>query len=206
MFIQEDSYSSQNVFSEIFNDLEKFFIVFNEFVETYFFYLKFILVFIFLSLGISTLMKLRGIYFMNRVKKIDVDEDPIIKERLSVGILYISLGLGILFNYLIYFLIWILDPLPERFVFRFINFHGRIDPEFMNRIENIEASKYPIEKSIYYCVAFLSFIALMHLVISIWLLLHNRTLEKIRKTYMWLVSSLLECVFFGFTTCLPLFL
>jgi len=206
MFIKEDSDVSENIIYEIVSDLEKWCIVFNEFMETFFIYFKFLLVFILFSLGILTLLKLRGVYFDIRFKNKDLNEDPLRKERLSIGITYIFLGFGILFNYLIYFLIWALDPLPDRFIFKFINFHGGIDPERMNRIENIQDSKYPHEKTIYYFNAWGSFLGFIHLIIAIWLLLHNRLNKKPREVIKWLYLSLIECIFFGFTTSLPLFL
>lgn len=67
------------------------------------------------------------------------------KPRIIVGSVYIVIAFGILFNYLTYFLMWLLDPLPDRLIFNFINFAGIIDPLAMNRIMDISASIYPHE-------------------------------------------------------------
>ena len=206
MLLQEDYEGPENIFSEIFNDLEKFCIVLNEFIETFFIFLKYIFVFILFSLGLMTLFKLRKIYFEIRVKNPDSDKDPLKNERLTIGLMYIFLGLGILFNYLTYFLIWALDPLPDRFIFKFLNFHGGIDPENMNRVDDIASTKYPHEKTIYYCFALCSFSAFLHLLINIWLLINNRGVQKPERAIRNVMAGVCGCIMFGFTTFLPLFL
>ncbi len=83
------------------------------------------------------------------------------------------MGLGIIFNFAIYFLIFCLDWLPDRFILGFINFSGRIDPNYINRIEDIEKAKYPHEKTIYYCISIASFGAILDVVLSIAYIINN---------------------------------
>jgi len=206
MILQKESKNATNGFNEIVSGLENWCEVFNDFVLTFFMYMKYFFVFILISLGILTLLKLRKVYFEIRVKKPSLEEDPLKKERLILGVTYIFLGIGILFNYLTYFLIWALDPIPDRFIFRFINFNGNINPEYMNRIKDIEASKYPHEKTIYYCFAFGSFVSFLELFMCFWMFLNNRAVDKPRRTLRWMIQSLIGCIFFGFTTFLPFFL
>ena len=117
----------------------------------------------------------------------------------------ISLGFGILFNYLTLFLIWVLDPLPDRFIFDFINFSGHIDPKYMNRISDLEKVKYPHEKTIYYCVAYASFGASVNLILGVRFIII--TTNKSHKTsFALLMSGLSMGVLCGFTTFMPLFL
>ena len=102
------------------------------------------------TIGILTLLKLRGMYRGQRIKGVEPDEkniDQLKTPRLLVGALYIFCGFGILFNFLTYFLLIILDPLPDRFIFAFINFSGSIDPVLMNRIEDVELAIYPHEQT-----------------------------------------------------------
>ena len=58
--------------------------------------------------GILTLLKLRGFYFKSRLIPSENKKDEkslLTKLRLITGCAYIILACGILFNYLIYFLI-----------------------------------------------------------------------------------------------------
>ncbi|GAH80168.1 unnamed protein product [marine sediment metagenome] len=87
-----------------------------------------------------------------------------------LGAVYIVLAFGILFNWFTIFLLWALEPLLDRLIFNFINFHGIIDPYTMNRIMDISASIYPHEQTIYYGVAFGSFVAIADIIIAIWYL------------------------------------
>ena len=199
--------SQKNIGAVFFGGLENWCEVFNDFAVIFFIYLKFIFVIILITIGILTLLKLKGIYLRVRTEDLKGDEDRLKGLRLFMGWTYIFIGLGILFNYLTYFLIWALDPLPDRFIFRFINFSGGINSEQMNRIENIEASKYSYEKSIYYSIAICSFIFTLDLLLSIWYLINNnRVISKPRTVIKNLVTSTMGVIFFGVTTFLPFLL
>jgi len=206
MYLQIISNVPDDVVGDVFSGLENWCIAFNEFCLIFFQYLKYIFVFILFSLGILTLLKLRRIYFDKKINKKDDEPDNLKKERYLLGIIYIFLALGILFNFLIYFLMICLDPLPDRLVFNFINFNGDIDPYYMNRIQDINAAKYPHEKTIYYCIAYGSCIAFLQLTMCFWYFLNNRSVDKPKATLIWLISSVSECILFGFTTFLPFFL
>ena len=110
------------------------------------------------------------------------------KPRLSMGCVYIVLGFGILFNYITYFLIWILDPLPDKLIYNFIEFSG-IDPFYMNRIIDINASQYPHEKTIYYCFSLGSILSLLDILLSLWYLINNnRIINNPRRTFEFLIT------------------
>ncbi|TFG24920.1 MAG: hypothetical protein EU529_02830 [Promethearchaeota archaeon] len=199
--------SHKNIGVEVLSGLENWCKEFNDFALTFFIFLKYIFVLILITIGILTLLKLKGIYLQVRTKDLEKKEDRLKYLRLFMGWTYIFLGLGILFNYLIYFLIWVLEPLPDRFIFRFLNFHGKINPEHINRIKDINASKYPHEKSIYYCIAIASFISTLDLILSVWYLINNnRVISKPRAVIMNLVGSVMGVIMFGITTFLPFFL
>jgi len=196
----------EDICNGIFKGLENWCIVFNDFCLIFFQYMKYIFAFILIILGILTLLSLRRIYFNAKILGDKMDLEFIRKSKLSLGTTYIILGTGILFNYLTYFLIICLDPLPDRFIFNFLNFNGDINPYYMNRIINISTSEYHFEKTIYYCFSLVSFYAIVHLFISIWYLLNNRSIDKPRKTIIWLFDSILLGILFGFSTCLPFLL
>ena len=197
-----------NPFEDLLIGLEAWCIAFNEFAKIFFGYMKYIIVFILLAIGISTLLKLRGHYIQERMTNADVDIKEINhfrKLRLILGVVYIVLAFGILLNYITYALIWILDPLPDRLIFNFINFSGIIDPFMMNRIMDINTSIYPHEQTIYYCVAMGSFVAITDIIIAVWYLV-NRVPFNPKMGFSLLIGGVTTGVLLGFTTCLPLFL
>jgi len=125
------------------------------------------------------------------------------KPRLILGSAYIILACGIIFNYFIYFLIWALEPLPDRLIFKLIPLTG-IDPYITNRITDIHSAIYPHEKTFYYIVAIVSFFFTLHLILSIWYLIYKS--KHPRQTMKHLVISVSGVIIFGFTTFMPLML
>lgn len=85
MFILIKSNTSTKIEEEIIGGLENWCIVFNKFAQVLFVSLKFIFVFIMLSIGILTLLKLRGIHLQIRTKNVEAHEDRLKKPRLILG-------------------------------------------------------------------------------------------------------------------------
>ncbi len=203
-----------NPFSDLFNGLEAWCVAFNEFAVIFFTFMKYILFFIMFAIGILTFIKLRGTYFKERMKLSDKglkeikeikDFNKLRRPRLILGSIYIALAFGILFNWLTMALIFVLEPLPDRLIFNFINFSGIIDPFTMNRIMDISASIYPHEQTIYYVVAFGSFIAITDLVIAVWYMV-NKIPFNPKKALSLLIGGIIAGILLGFTTCLSFFL
>ena len=107
------SIDPNEIFREIFFGLENWCKNFNQFSEIFFRVLKYIFVSLLFIVGILILVKLRGIYFNNRVKetenKSNEKNEFLNRIRLTVGIIYIFIAFGVLGNFLVYFLILILD-------------------------------------------------------------------------------------------------
>jgi hypothetical protein len=205
-FFNKRILSFDNVVNDIILGFENWCVAFNSFFLIFIQYLKFIFVFILLAIGILTLLRLRGIYLQPRVKKVEKEEDTLTKSRLILGTLYISFAFGILFNYGTYFLMWILDPLPDRYFFNFIEFTG-IDPLHLNGIKDISMAQLPHEKTIYYCFSFISLISFLDIVLSLWYLINNnRIINNPRRTVEFLFTGVTGCILFGFTPFLPFFL
>jgi len=102
-------------------------------------------------------------------------------------------------------MIFVLEPLPDRLIFNFINFHGIINPYTMNRIMDISASIYPHEQTIYYGVAFGSFVTIADIIIAIWYLV-NRVPFDPKMAFSLLIGGITGGILLGFTTSLPFFL
>ena len=188
-----------------FDDL---FIEINSFIELVFGYLKYVFFGILLIIGILTLLSLRGKYFLERIrytKEKELADNPMTKPRLILGTLYILFAFGILLDWFTFFLLVVLDPLPDRLIFNFLSFSGILDPFALNSISDISKTVYPYEKTIYYGVAIVSFIAILTITISIWQIV-NKERPVSKKSIISLISGIVTGMLTGFTTCLPLFL
>ena len=198
-------FSGINQFLPNFDDL---FIEMNLFIELLFGYLKYVFFGILLIIGILTLFSLRGKYFLERIrysKEQKLSDNPMTKPRLVLGSLYIVFAFGILLDWFTYFLLVVFDPLPDRLIFNFISLSGIIDPFALNNISDISKAVYPYEKTIYYAVAIVSFMALLTIVISLWRIINKEgTITK--KSIVSLITGVVIGLLAGFTTCLPLFL
>ena len=204
--INKKTQSPEDILSKIINSLENWCVAVNNFFLILNRYLKYIFVFILLFIGILTLARLRGVYRDSRLRGVKKEEDSFMKPRLIMGFSYIVLGFGIMFNYITYFLIWVLDPLPDRLIYSFIEFSG-IDPLYMNRIKDVSASLYPHEQTIYYIFSLGSIISLLDILLSLWYLINNnRIINNPRRTIFCLISGVGGCILFGFTPGLAFFI
>ena len=181
-----------------------FLFTFNNFLILFLQYMKYIFAFILLTLGIVTLLSLRKLYFDKKLVNTNVNEDFLRKCRLVIGSSYIIMGSGILFNYLIYFLILLLEPLPDQILQNFI-----ID-SINSYLKDVNYQEYVLnmfDKCLSNAFAVGSFIALLNLFICFWYLFHNSILKNPRKLIIgWLVPAVASGILFGFSTCLPLLL
>lgn len=204
--INKNFLSAEDILKDIIGGLENWCIAFNNFFLIFCKYLKYIFVFIILFIGILTLLRLRGVYRQSRLTSSENKEDLFMKPRLILGCSYIVLAFGILFNYLTYFFIWLLDPLPDRLIYNFISFNG-IDPFYLNRIMDISLSLYPHEKTIYFSFSFFSLISVLDILLSLWYLINNnRLITNPSKALGILISGVIGAIVFGFNTFLPFFL
>ena len=197
-----------SIIDQFLPNLDGLFIEINSFIELFFGYMKYIFFGILLIIGILTLLSLRGKYFFERIrysKEQKLADNPMTKPRMVLGILYIVFAFGILLDWFTYFLLAVLDPLPDRFIFNFISLSGIIDPFATNNISDISKAVHPYEKTIYYGVAIVSFMAILTITISLWQII-NKEGTKTKKSITSLITGIVTGLIAGFTTCLPLFL
>ncbi|TXT66934.1 MAG: conserved membrane protein of unknown function [Promethearchaeota archaeon] len=213
LLIAENNTLYTPIVSDIFNGVEELCLDLNEFFLVFFSYMKYIFALVLLLIGTLTLLRFRGIYLMKRIRdKSAFNENKSIKEKLKqthvfLGIMYLFMGCGILFNYLTHILIWVLEPLPDGFLFQFLGIGNVIDPNSIYRISNYDAAISPHEKTIYFCFALVSLIALLQIILSIWFLTNETSLiHSHTKTFLVLFAGIIEGMLFGFTTSLRFFL
>lgn len=197
-----------SIINQFLPNLDDLFIEINSFIELVFGYMKYIFFGILLIIGILTLLSLRGKYILERIrysKEQKLADNPMTKPRMILGSLYIVFAFGILLDWFTYFLLAVLDPLPDRLIFNFISLSGIIDPFASNNVSDIGKTVYPYEKTIYYGVVIFSFLSLLTITISLWQIINKEgTLTK--KSIISLITGVVTGLLAGFTTCLPLFL
>ncbi len=197
-----------SIIDQFLPNFDELFIEINSFIELVFGYMKYVFFGILLIIGILTLLSLRGKYFFERIrysKEQKLADNPMTKPRLILGAFYIIFAFGILLDWFTYFLLAVLDPLPDRFIFNFISLSGIIDPFALNNISDISKAVYPYEITIYYGVAIVSFMALLTITISLWQII-NKEGAITKKSITSLITGVVTGLLAGFTTCFPLFL
>ncbi|MFX0033575.1 MAG: hypothetical protein ACFE9P_12995 [Candidatus Hermodarchaeota archaeon] len=172
-----------------------------------FIFLKYILSFILIILGVIVLFRFKknySKYGMNAYQN-NLDEKLVARfSHVILGTFYIIFGVGILSTILTYFLIWVLDPIPDRFIFIYINSIGVFSPWNLNGIIEI-GSLTSIERLIFYAISLGSFFSLLEILVSIWLIVsYNRF--YIKTAIINLIVGFFIGILTGFTTCLPLLL
>jgi hypothetical protein len=135
----------------------------------------------------------------------NLDEKMVARfSHVILGTFYIIFGIGILSTILTYFLIWVLDPIPDRYIFIYINSLGIFSQWNVNGIIEI-SSLTSIERLIFYTIALGSFLSLLEILVSIWLIVsYNRF--YIKTAIINLSVGFFIGILTGFTTCLPLLL
>ena len=165
-----------SIIDQFLPNFDELFIEINSFIELVFGYMKYVFFGLLLIIGILTLLSLRGKYFLERIrysKEEKLANNPMTKPRLILGAFYIVFAFGILLDWFTYFLLAVLDPLPDRFNFNFISLSGIIDPFALNKVSDISKAVYPYEITIYYGVAIVSFMALLTITISLWQIINK---------------------------------
>ena len=157
-----------------------------------FIFLKFTLVIILFSIGILVLFRLRGVYLQQRIKgELSNNNNALRKVRLFLGFTYILTGIGILFNYLTYFLIWV-----------FRNFNG-ILLTILNSLNNVISEEYHTNITLFIelfhpIIAILSFAAILQYIMALFYLINNnRVISNPKKAITLMIISSIEILFFG---------
>jgi len=197
-----------SIIDQFLPNFDELFIEINSFIELVFGYMKYVFFGLLLIIGILTLLSLRGKYFFERIrysKEEKLANNPMTKPRLILGAFYIVFAFGILLDWFTYFLLAVLDPLPDRFIFNFISLSGIIDPFALNNVSDISKAVYSYEITIYYVVAIVSFMALLTITISLWQII-NKEGANTKKSITSLITGVVTGLLAGFTTCFPLFL
>ncbi|MFW9782180.1 MAG: hypothetical protein ACFFFB_07855 [Candidatus Heimdallarchaeota archaeon] len=172
-----------------------------------FVFFKYILSFILIILGVLVLFRFKknyAKYGLNTYQN-SMDEKVVVRfSHVILGTFYIIFGIGILSTLLTYFLIWVLDPIPDRYIFIYINSLGLFNPWSTNSVVEI-SSLTSVEHLIFYAIALGSFLSLLEILVSIWLIVSYNKFY-IKAAIINLIVGFFLGILTGFTTCLPLLL
>ena len=172
------------------------YIFFINFFPVLFLILKFVIVFILLALGILYLLSLKGIFLKRKLLNLKDDDNDFNNLRIVLGVGFIILSFGFLFNYLIYFFIWLFQSF-DGFLIIGIN----VIESFISEISGLDLVIFNtiIEKLIALC----SFVAIFQMILASFYFINNRiVLVDSKKATTLIISSVIQVLLFGFE-CLP---
>ena len=195
-------------FSDIFGQNPLMFEWLNGILEIFFSALKYVLFALLIIMSVLTLLKFRknyNFFKVNAANKNSPEGFVLKKKQLIGGIVYMVLAFGILFDYITYFMLIILDPIPDRFALQLLNNFGVFNPWALDGVINMSNFVSPIETTVYYIFTVASLICFVEVLVSIWLIL-SENIFHIKKVFLHLFAWIFMGFLFGFTTFLPLLL
>ncbi len=181
---------------------------FNGIVSIFFSALKYVLFVLLIIMSVLTFLKFKKNYaiFKSNVATKNLPDGFVLKKKQLIGgIVYTLLAFGILFNFITYFLLFILEPIPDRFALELLNSAGVFNPWALDGVINISNFGSAIEMTVYYGFTVASLICFVEVLVSIWLIISENIIH-IKKVFLHLFAWLFMGFLFGFTTFLPLLL
>ena len=104
--------------SDILGNISGIFEWFNGIVSIFFSALKYVLFVLLIIMSVLTFLKFKKNYSIFKANKANknLPEGFVLKKKQFIGgFVYMLLAFGILFNFITYFMLIILDPIPDRF-------------------------------------------------------------------------------------------
>ena len=127
------------------------------------------------------------------------------RKQFIIGIVYMVIDFGILLDYITYFMLIILDPIPDRFALEFLNYAGLFNTWALNGMIDTGSFASPMEMTVFYVFTFASFICFVEILVSVWLIITENIIH-IKKVFLNLFAWIFVGFLVGFTTFLPLLL
>ena len=194
--------------SDIIGNISWMFEWFNGILSIFFSALKYVLFALLLIMSILTLLRYKKnytIFKLNVAGKNLPEGFTLKKKQLVGGIVYMVLAFGILFNFMTFFMLIILDPIPDRFALQLLNYAGVFNPWALDGVIVISNFGSAIEMTVYCVFTVASLICFVEVLVSIWLIISENIIH-IKKVFLHLFAWIFMGFLFGFTTFLPLLL
>jgi hypothetical protein len=177
-------------FSDIFGNISWIFEWLNGILVIFFSALKYVLFALLIIMSVITFLKFKKNYsiFHANVANKNLPEGFVLKKKQFFGgIVYMILAFGILFNFITYFMLAILDPIPDRFALQLLNSADLFNSWALDGVINISNFGSPIEMTAYYVFAVASLICFVEALVSIWLIL-TENIFHIKKVFLHLFA------------------
>jgi len=195
-------------FNDIFGMSLGFLEWFNGIVAIFFSALKYVLFVLLVIMSVITLLKFKKNYaiFKSNVANKNLLEGFVLKKKQLIGgVVYLLLAFGILFDFITFFFILILDPIPDRFALQLLNSFHIFNPWALTGVINMSNFGSPIETTVFYIFTTVSLICFVEVLVSVWLIITENIIH-IKKVFLNLFAWIFMGFLFGFTTFLPLLL
>lgn len=193
--------------SDIFNfNFEILLNDFNSFMSMFFFFLKYILAGMLILLGSISLLRLKGMFSREKLRNPDVGKSYFFKSsRFILGNIYLILGIGFIFNFMIYALILMFNIIPDMLVIPLLRTIKSIPQDFISDYfinNNLET---PLEIFVNNIIGIVSFLIFLSIILSIWRIVISNDF-KLSKYVIGLCIGIIAGCLFSFSRFLPFFL
>ena len=181
---------------------------FNAISSAFFGAVKYLLFLILIAMSMLALLKFKKQHAIFKVNNNDttLEEKFTMKNKqLIIGTVYLVFAIGILFDFLTYFMLVVLEPIPDRFAFQVVNHIGVSNPWALSGVVDPSSLGSPVETMVFYIFTFVSLVCFLDILVSVWLII-TENIVHIKKAFFSLFTGVFFGFLVGFTTFLPLLL
>jgi len=177
----------------------------------FFIIMKYGLIGMLILIGLLSLFRFRGAYKGIRIDQLkDYESDKkfaekVMKTHIFLCVIYFFLGLGILIGFLTRLLIFLIAPYERILILDLINFSGVIPQKYIEGVSSYDNAKTPMEKTIFYGIAFFSFTGLVNMLLGLRFMILYANKSHTTSFRLFLTGAT-TCILCGFTTFMPIFL
>jgi hypothetical protein len=118
---------------------------------------------------------------------------------------YFILGIGFIFDFMIYILIIVFGIIPDMLIVPLLSSIESIPQDFINDFLLHNRLEIPMEIFVHNIIGIVSFLIFLSIILNIWFIINNRD-YNISKPVIRLVVGLIVGFFFSFSRFLPFFL
>ena len=137
---------------DVFGSISWIFEWFNGLSSVFFSALKYVLFILLIIMSLLALLKFKKNYaiFKLNYSNTSLEEKFMLKKKqFIIGIIYFVLAFGILFDFLTYFMLIVLEPIPDRFAFELLNYSGMSNLWALNGVIDPSSFGSPIETMVF---------------------------------------------------------
>ncbi|MHA2008706.1 MAG: hypothetical protein ACXABO_11275 [Promethearchaeota archaeon] len=179
---------------------------FNNFMSLFFIFSKYIIAGLLICFGSISLLKLKGMYSQERLRNSNIRKSYFFKSsRFILGNVYLILGIGFLFNFLIYALILMFNLIPDMLIIPLLRSIKSIPQDFISDYfinNNLET---PLEIFVENVLGIISLLIFLSILLSVWRLIVNKDYD-ISKYAIGLSIGIITGCLFSFSKFLPFLL